>query len=206
MLFQLQAALHRGVQTAALTDVAGYFDSMNVPAMRKVFRLGAPAQLMPLLESFCDDSHRYFSFEGSFDPGCHVVRSGFGQGCPLSPIAAAALSHCWSEYVRASCQNIGAQVFMDDRTLWVEPSGSVQDLDQALCASAQFDEAFQLQLSCDKCFVVAKTHSHLTRDLASKWGFLLGDTPDLLGVSFSFDAGATPQIFFTQSRAPTAAA
>ena len=83
---------------------------------------------------------------------------------------------------------------MDDRTLWVEPGGSVQDLDQALCASAQFDEAFSLQLSCDKCFVAAKAHNDITRDLASKWGFLLGDTLDLLGVSFSFDgAGAIPK-------------
>ena len=59
VLFQLQAALHRGVQIAALTDVAGYFDSMNVPAVRKVLqRLGAPAQLVPLLEAFYDDAHR----------------------------------------------------------------------------------------------------------------------------------------------------
>ena len=80
VLLQLQAAMRHGVHTAVLTDVAGYFDSMNIPAMRKVFqRLGAPAQLMPLLESFYDDAHRYFNFEGSFDPGCHVVRSGFGQ-------------------------------------------------------------------------------------------------------------------------------
>ena len=83
---------------------------------------------------------------------------------------------------------------MDDRTLWVEPSGSVQDLDQALAASAHFDEAFQLQLSCDKCFVVAKAHSRSTRELASKWGFLLSDSLDLLGVSFSFEGdGAIPK-------------
>ncbi|CAE7363201.1 Pol, partial [Symbiodinium sp. CCMP2592] len=195
VLFQLQAAIKRGVNTAALMDVAGYFDSLNVPAMGRVFnRLGAPPQLLPLLESFYSDAKRYFNFEGSYAPGVHQVRSGFGQGCPLSPLAAAALSHCWSEYVKASSTNIGAQIFMDDRTLWIEPRGSLQDLDAALLASADFDQAFSLQLAEDKCFVAAKHHTEATRLLADKWHFLTCGSLELLGVSFDFGGtGAIPK-------------
>ncbi|CAE7831617.1 unnamed protein product [Symbiodinium sp. CCMP2592] len=122
------------------------------------------------------------------------VCSGFGQGCPLSPLAAAALSHCWSEYVKASCANIGAQIFMDDRTLWVEPQGSLQDLDAALHASADFDQAFSLKLAEDKCFVAAKHHTEATRLLAAQWNFLTCGSLELLGVSFDFEgSGAIPK-------------
>ena len=109
------------------------------------------------------------------------MRSGFGQGCPLSPIAAAELSHCW----KASSDHIGIQIFMHDRTLWVEPHGTVNSLDQAINASARFDEAFSLQLSADKCFLVAKEHDDCTRRLADTHDFKVGSTLDLLGVSFS---------------------
>ena len=172
-----------------MLDVAGYLDSMNVPAMSKVCqKLGAPLQLMPLLTSFYDGACRYFSFEGSYDPGCHQVRSGFGQGCPLSPIVAAALSHCWCEFVRASCSNIGIQTFMDDRTLWVEPGGSLLDLEDAVHASDTFDQAFALALSKDKCFIAAKVHDSQSRN---KTCCCL----DLLGVSFSFEGpGVTPKL------------
>ncbi|OLP80382.1 hypothetical protein AK812_SmicGene39225 [Symbiodinium microadriaticum] len=123
VLFQVQASLHRGASTAALMDVAGYFDAMNATMLRKIFtHLGAPVQLAPLLESFYSGAYRYFCFEGSFDPEYHVVHSGIAQGCPLSPIAAAAVSHCWSEYIKASCRHINVQIFMDDRTLLLEPS------------------------------------------------------------------------------------
>ncbi|CAE7904901.1 unnamed protein product, partial [Symbiodinium sp. KB8] len=124
VLFQVQASLHRGASTAALMDVAGYFDARKATMLQKVFtHLGAPVQLAPLLESFYSGAYRYFyCFEGSFDPECHVVHSGIAQGCPLSPIAAAALSHCWSEYIKASCRHINVQIFMDDRTLLLEPN------------------------------------------------------------------------------------
>ncbi|CAE7261538.1 unnamed protein product [Symbiodinium sp. KB8] len=121
VLFQVQAALNRGMHTAALMDVAGYFDAMNAEMVTRVFtHLGAPVQLAPLLESFYSGAFRYFCFEGSCDPEYHVVHSGIAQGCPLSPIAAAALSHCWSEYIKSSCNHICVQIFMDDRTLMLE--------------------------------------------------------------------------------------
>ena len=103
-----------------------------------------PLKLATLLESFYKGAQRYFCFEGSFDPGCHAVHSGIAQGCPLSPIAAAALSHCWSAFIKNSCNHVGVQIFMDDRTLLLEPAGSYTDLGQALSASAEFDAAFRL--------------------------------------------------------------
>ena len=192
VLFQVQAALRRGSNTAVLMDVAGYFDAMNAHTMRKIFtHLGAPVQLAPLLESFYTGARRYFCFEGSFDPECHVVRSGLAQGCPLSPIAAAALSHCWSAYIKSSCSHVNVQIFMDDRTLLLEPEGSCQDLDVALRASATLDAAFSLSLSPDKCFIAS---SHLTEQslqLAARWDFLTCSTLDLLGVRFEFDGKGT---------------
>ncbi|OLP98050.1 hypothetical protein AK812_SmicGene19547 [Symbiodinium microadriaticum] len=56
---------------------------------------------------------------------------------------------------------------------------------QAINASARFDEAFSLQLSADKCFLVAKEHDDCTRRLADTHDFKVGSTLDLLGVSFS---------------------
>ena len=139
--------------------------------LQKVFtHLGAPVQLAPLLESFYSGAYRYFyCFEGSFDPECHVVHSGIAQGCPLSPIAAAALSHCWSEYIKASCRHINVQIFMDDRTLLLEPSGTCQDLDHALRASATFDSAFSLGLSPHKCFIASRHSNVHTNQLAARW-------------------------------------
>ena len=172
VLFQVQAALNRGMHTAALMDVAGYFDAMNAKMLKKVFaHLGAPVQLAPLMESFYSGAFRYFCSEGSFDPEYHVVHSGIAQGCPLSPIAAAALSHCWSEYIKSSCNNICVQIFMDDRTLMLEPSGSCQDLERARSASATFDAAFSLSLSPDKCFIASSRPSVQTAQLADRWGF-----------------------------------
>ncbi|CAE7357806.1 unnamed protein product, partial [Symbiodinium sp. CCMP2592] len=167
VLFQLQAAIKRGVNTAALMDVAGYFDSLNVPAIGRVFnRLGAPPQLLPLLESFYSDAKRL----------------------PAIAISGGSLISLLSS------TNIGAQIFMDDRTLWIEPRGSLQDLDAALLASADFDQAFSLQLAEDKCFVAAKHHTEATRLLADKWHFMTCGSLELLGVSFDFEgAGAIPK-------------
>ncbi|CAE7723192.1 OTUD4, partial [Symbiodinium necroappetens] len=192
VLFQVQAALNRGMTTAALMDVAGYFDAMNAKMLKKVFaHLGAPVQLAPLLESFYSGAFRYFCFEGSFDPEYHVVHSGIAQGCPLSPIAAAALSHCWSEYIKASCNNICVQIFMDDRTLMLEPSGSYQDLERAISASATFDAAFSLSLSPAKCFIASSRPSLQTAQLADRWGFSTCSHLELLGVCFDFEGKGT---------------
>ncbi|CAE7891634.1 unnamed protein product, partial [Symbiodinium necroappetens] len=192
VLFQVQAALNRGMTTAALMDVAGYFDAMNAKMLKKVFaHLGAPVQLAPLMESFYSGAFRYFCFEGSFDPEYHVVHSGIAQGCPLSPIAAAALSHCWSEYIKASCNNICVQIFMDDRTLMLEPSGSCQDLERAISASATFDAAFSLSLSPDKCFIASSRPSAQTAQLADRWGFSTCSHLELLGVCFDFEGKGT---------------
>ena len=195
VLFQVQAALRRGTNTAVLMDVAGYFDAMNAQTMKKVFtHLGAPVQLALLLESFYTGARRYFCFEGFFDPECHVVHSGLAQGCPLSPIAAAALSHCWSAYIKSSCCHVNVQIFMDDRTLLLEPEGSCQDLDQALSASASFDAAFSLSLSPDKCFIASSHPNEQSQQLAARWNFLTCSTLDLLGVRFEFDGkGFTPK-------------
>ncbi|CAE7249901.1 unnamed protein product [Symbiodinium sp. CCMP2592] len=195
VLSQIQAALHRGTRNAALLDIAGYFDSLCMPAMHKVFKkLGAPMQLAPLLDSFYCQASRYFCFAGSYDEGCHVIKSGFAQGCPLSPIAAAALSHCWSAFLQASCSKVGVQVFMDDRTLVLEPSGTLEDLERALSASAAFDDAFSLRLSADKCYIAAAVHNDGTQHLARRWHFKTCTTLDLLGVSFEFDgSGALPK-------------
>ncbi|CAE7255812.1 unnamed protein product, partial [Symbiodinium microadriaticum] len=188
----VQAALRRGTNTAVLMDVAGYFDAMNAQTMKKVFtHLGAPVQLALLLESFYTGARRYFCFEGSFDPECHVVHSGLAQGCPLSPIAAAALSHCWSAYIKSSCCHVNVQIFMDDRALLLEPEGSCQDLDQALSASATFDAAFSLSLSPDKCFIASSHPNEQSQQLAARWNFLTCPTLDLLGVRFEFDGKGT---------------
>ena len=192
VLFQVQAALRRGSNTAVLMDVTGYFDAMNAQTMKKVFtHLGAPVQLALLLESFYTGARRYFCFEGSFDPECHVVHSGLAQGCPLSPIAAAALSHCWSAYIKSSCCHVNVQIFMDDRTLLLGPEGSCQDLDQALRASATFEAAFSLSLSPDKCFIASSHPTEQSLQLAARWDFLTCSTLDLLGVRFEFDGKGT---------------
>ena len=205
VLFQVQASLHRGASTAALMDVAGYFDAMNATMLRKV-HLGAPVQLAPLLESFYSGAYRYFCFEESFDPECHVVHSGLAQGCPLSPVAAAALSHCWSAYIKASCSHVNVQIFMDDRTLLLEPSGTCRNLEQALRASAAFDSAFSLCLSPDKCFIASRFSNELTTQLAARWNFLTCSTLDLLGVRFDFDGkGNIPGFSLRKGGSPSKA-
>ena len=98
----------------------GYFDHLCVEHVVQVFEhLGAPLSLSDLLRSFCQDSARLLSYNGNLSSGWLFPRRGLLQGCPLSPLAAAAVMHIWAQF--SLCSDIKGQAFLDDRCYWPAP-------------------------------------------------------------------------------------
>lgn len=120
--------------------------------------LRAPDSLVRLFENCCRRSSRVFSLQGAL--GCEWVRPerGLPQGCPLSPVIAAAVSHCWAAYVIGQDDPVTAKVtghaYVDDRCLLLRAGASRHHLREAIDRSHEFDLAFKLSLSLTKCAVV----------------------------------------------------
>jgi len=153
--------------------------------------LRAPDSLVRLFENCCRRSSRVFSLQGAL--GCEWVRPerGLPQGCPLSPVIAAAVSHCWAAYVIGQDDPVTAKVtghaYVDDRCLLLRAGASRHHLREAIDRSHEFDLAFKLSLSLTKCAVVASADDPAAASLASNLGYKLLSSLEVLGVLVPFD-------------------
>eukprot|EP00439_Symbiodinium_sp_Y106_P033647 s699_g4.t1 len=191
-LQQLSRELQLGAQLAVQQDVSSFFDSLEYRLTARMLRhLRAPERLVALFENCCARSSRLFSLQGAL--GREWVKPGRGlpQGCPLSPVIAAALSHCWAAYVLASENPCTAPVtghaYVDDRCLLLRAGAPLSHLREALARSEAFDSACKLTLSLTKCAVIAspdnvEAASSLARDLRYQHQVL-----EVLGVEVPFD-------------------
>ena len=55
-----------------------------------------PPAVLKLLADFYDGAERLFSLGGAMSSSWQTTSRGLAQGCPLSPLLAAALSHIWA--------------------------------------------------------------------------------------------------------------
>ena len=96
-LQQLSRELKLRAQLAVQQDVSSFFDSLEYRLTARMLRhLRAPERLVALFENCCARSSRLFSLQGALGREWVKPERGLPQGCPLSPVIAAAVSHCWA--------------------------------------------------------------------------------------------------------------
>ena len=115
-------------------DLTKFFDSVRLPDLVAVLRhLGCPACVWQLVQSYYQEHRRVFSKDGVLGDQWHSVRRGLAQGCPLSPVLAAAVMAMWSSMVESGPSlALSSMSFVDDRLLW---SNTVEELRRAKALS-----------------------------------------------------------------------
>lgn len=191
-LQQLSRELRMGAQLAVQQDVSSFFDSLEYRLTARMLRhLRAPERLVALFENYCTRSSRLFSLQGALGREWVKPERGLPQGCPLSPVIAAAVSHCWAAYLLASENPCTAPVtghaYVDDRCLLLRAGAPVRHLRDALARSDAFDLACKLTLSLKKCAVVASTDNVEAASLARDLRYQRTQVLEVLGVEVPFD-------------------
>ena len=190
-LTQVHRELQHGSSAAIQQDVAGFFDSLSHDITSQVLQhLRAPPELIRLFNFSCAHGQRLFSLEGALGTTWRRPRRGLPQGCPLSPLISAAMTHVWC------CFTLGAQLdcrakvtgygYIDDRLLLLRSNGTFADLQQAVQRSNHFDRVFGLSLSLRKCAVVSEPGCAPAGALAAELGYTHACHFEALGVRFSF--------------------
>ena len=137
---RLFAALLNGADCFLQEDLTTFFDTVSIDHAVEVLRhLQAPSEVMALLTDFYTHSARILSF----------AQRGLMQGCPLSALVAACVMHVWT--TTTADANTECLAFLDDRTVWLAPSGQLEStvaLHNAAARGRRFDTAFDL--TCDK--------------------------------------------------------
>ena len=126
-------------------DIQKFFDALDIGQVAKVLkRLGAPAPWINLLVAFYNSCRRIFAVQGAYNKSWAGATRGLLQGCPFSPILAAAVSHLWAVATCWPDLGVDGAAFLDDRTVWRLPGFST--LHAALRRSVLFDRCFGLRL------------------------------------------------------------
>ena len=111
---------------------------------------------------------------------------GLPQGCPLSPVISAAVTHVWACYVFGANLSLSSPVtgygYIDDRLLLLRSNQDAAALTCAVDRSSRFDQAFCLEVSVAKCSVVAAPNDRECAALASTLGYKFEQHFDALGV------------------------
>ena len=122
----------------------------------------------------------------------HSIRRGLAQGCPLSPVLAAAVMAMWSSMVESGPSlALSSMSFVDDRLLW---SNTVEELRRAKALSDQFDQAFDLSCDRKKSRFAHREPSVEASTFASELTYEESDALSLLGLSVPLDGSSGPSL------------
>ncbi|CAE7253453.1 unnamed protein product [Symbiodinium sp. CCMP2592] len=173
-------------------DLSKCFDCISLElALCALRHWGAPCELIALLKSFYSGQERLFSFAGHVGGKWHAVTNGILQGCPLSPLVAAALLQVWALLV---CRDgVDGVIYIDDRTLWSDAIGVAADhaMRAALLRSSRFDAACLFACRPRKC-QVASSRLELYADFVQDIGYPASGELNVLGLRHQSSGGCVP--------------
>ena len=180
------AAIRSGSKAFIQEDLQKYYDTIHFPLAALVLeRLGMPVQVVALLRSFYSRQFRLLSFRGQCSSQWIMATRGLVQGCPISPVIAAAIMHIWQLMV--SSARVSSLAYQDDRTLILKPDVSqtrgaaldLQPLADACQRSRAFDAAFDFSCDSTKSAVIGDDRC---QGLADSLGYPREENLSLLGV------------------------
>ena len=168
-------------------DLAKFFDTVDITqACAVLTHLGAPSSFVTLINNFYFTSPRIFLDRGNCSAKWHTATRGLMQGCPCSPLIAAAIMRIWAGYIKQDPQ-INAMAYIDDRTFWsVHTSQEVNPqvlttLQAAKARSDHFDTVFGFMCRAPKCAIAARD-SPAAQALSATFGYKLSGVLQTLGV------------------------
>ena len=107
-------------------DLSCFYDTIDFSLLVPVLsRMGMPFPMLGLLTNFYAEQFRLLTFRGRCSSCWVRASSGLVQGCPCSPILAAALMHAWQ--MTSVCPGVSTLACQDDRTLILKPSSGPVD-------------------------------------------------------------------------------
>ncbi|CAE7801443.1 unnamed protein product [Symbiodinium sp. CCMP2592] len=180
------SAIRSGSKAFIQEDLQKYYDTIHFPLAALVLeRLGMPVQVVALLKSFYSRQFRLLSFRGQCSSQWILATRGLVQGCPMSPVIAAAIMHIWQ--LTVSSARVSSLAYQDDRTLILKPDvsqmrGTVMDLQplaDACQRSRAFDAAFEFSCDSTKSAVIGDDRC---QGLADNLGYPREENLSLLGV------------------------
>ena len=199
-LAQVQRELAQGCHGAVQQDIAGFFDALGHGLTTKVLtHLRAPLPLVRLFEFACEHGQRLFSLEGALGTTWRHPQRGLPQGCPLSPLISAAVTHAWCCYTlgsdRGLLDKLAGYGYVDDRLLLLRPHGTFDDLRLAVQRSDHFDRVFGLEVSLPKCAVVSPPGLPEAAALATELRYKHTHAVETLGIVVPFEGAWRPLRF-----------
>ena len=102
-----------------LTDLSKCFDTVSHKQIMAILdALGAPIEIIRLIEQFYAHSIRLMTMEGASTKAWFAVKHGVLQGCPFSMLLLAALMRVWIALMDVKAPNCSKGVYVDDRSIW----------------------------------------------------------------------------------------
>ncbi|CAE7741710.1 unnamed protein product [Symbiodinium sp. CCMP2592] len=129
-------------------DVKKCFDSADPKlAVQCMRRLGAPENVLTVIERFYQLHERWLMVEGACARHPVVEAAALLQGCPFSPLCLNSMMTVWLAAVKKADTGCTLSVFLDDRAIWVRKRrGAARAVRAAMVAGREADQALGFEL------------------------------------------------------------